>query len=188
MNIYILIGGRSERMGRSKVDLFLPHLVTVAREVGEAAYAVQRYGGEVTELVETIFEPPHDGGVPAFGVLRALEHALEHSLERSTPRCVVLAVDYPTLTAGMLRILMARTAASPAALVLPRWQERLQPLCAGYDALRVAPRLAERIAAGRLDLRGLADDVETEILDERELPALPNVNTPEDLQEAMKQS
>jgi molybdopterin-guanine dinucleotide biosynthesis protein A len=184
MNIYILIGGRSERMGRSKVELFLPRLVTVAGEVGESVYAVQRFGGEATELAETIFEPPHDGQVPAFGVLRALEHALD----RSRPRCVVLAVDYPTLTAGALRTLAGRTAASPAALVLPRWQGRLQPLCAGYDALHVAPRLAERIAAGRLDLRGLADDVEAEILDERELPALPNVNTPEDLQEAMKQS
>jgi molybdopterin-guanine dinucleotide biosynthesis protein A len=184
VNLYILIGGRSERMGRSKVELFLPHLVTVAREVGEAVYAVQRFGGEATELAETIFEPPHDGQVPAFGVLRALEHALEHS----QTRCVVLAVDYPTLTAGTLRALIARTAASPAALVVPRWQGRLQTLFAGYDAPRVAPRLAERIAAGRLDLRGLADDVEMEILDERDLPALPNVNTPEELQEALKQS
>src|SRR5260221_684214 len=184
MNIYILIGGRSERMGRSKVELFLPHLAAVAREAGEAVYAVQRFGGEGTELVETIFEPPHDRQVPAFGVLRALEHARE----RSTQRCVVLAVDYPTLTSAALRTLMARTAASPAALVVPRWQGRLQPLCAGYDAPRVAPPLAERIYAGRLDLHGLAKDVETEVLDERGLPALLNVNTPEDLQEAMKQS
>lgn len=184
MNIYILIGGRSERMGRSKVELFLPRLAAVVHEVGERVCAVQRDGGEAPELVETIFEPPHEGVAPAFGVLRALDHALE----RATPRCIVLAVDYPTLTAGALRTLIARTVASPAALVLPRWQGRLQPLCAGYDAARVAPRLAERLAAGRLDLRGLADDVEAEILDERELPALPNVNTPEDLQEAMKQS
>jgi molybdopterin-guanine dinucleotide biosynthesis protein A len=175
MNIYILIGGRSERMGRSKVELFLPRLAAVTREGGNAVYAVQRFGGEGTELVETIFEPPHDRQVPAFGVLRALEHA--------RGRCIVLAVDYPTLTSAVLRILMARTAASPAALVIPRWQGCLQPLCAGYDAPRVAPRLAERIADGKLDLHGLADDVETEVLDERELPPLPNINTPEDLQE-----
>ncbi len=181
MNTYILIGGRSERMGRSKAALFLPHLASVAGEVGAKAYAVQRHGGEATELVETIFESPHEGQAPAFGVLRALEHA-------EAARCVVLAVDYPTLTAGVLRTLVARTAASRAALVLPRWEGHLQPLCAGYDAPRVAPRLAERIAAGRLDLRGLADEVETEVLDERDLPALRNVNTAEDLQEATEQS
>src|SRR5262249_5204137 len=140
-------------------------------------FAVQRCGGAAADDVETIFEPAHGDEAPAFGVLAALEHA--------GTRCVVLAVDYPTVTADALRILAARTAASSAALIAPRWEERLQTLFAGYDAPRVAPRLASRIAEGRLDLHGLADGIDVEIID---LPPLRNVNTPQELEEAMRPS
>jgi molybdopterin-guanine dinucleotide biosynthesis protein A len=185
MNAYVLIGGRSRRMGRSKAELFLERTIATAREAFESVYAVQRHDGEAVAAVETIFEPPHAEEAPAFGVLCALEHA--------GGRCVILAVDYPLLTAGVLRYIAARTAASRASLVVPRWDEKLQLLCAGWDGMLVS-RLAARIAEGRLDLRGVAAEAETEVLLEGELrerfagEPLRNVNTPEELQEAMRLS
>lgn len=177
MHGYILIGGRSQRMGESKVELFLPRVAAAAHQAFDAVFAVQRFGGLAAEGVETLYEPPHEESAPAFGLLAALEHA--------RARCVVLAVDYPAVTVDVLRLLVARVEASQAAIVAPRWDGRLQPLFAGYDAAAVAPRLASRIAAGRLDLHGLLAEAGAEVVEE--LPVVRNVNTPEELQEAMKQ-
>jgi molybdopterin-guanine dinucleotide biosynthesis protein A len=178
MNGYVLIGGRSRRMGQSKVELFLPRALATARLAFDAVYAVQRANGSTAGDVETIFESKHEDEAPAFGVLRALEHA--------GGRCFILAVDYPLLTADVLRYLVQRTEASSALLVAPRWDDRLQILCAGYDGAVLGPRLAARIAGGRLDMKGLASEAETEVLEEQELRArfsgepLRNVNTPEE--------
>lgn len=178
MNGYVLIGGRSRRMGRSKVELFLPGAIALARSAFDAVYAVQRAGGAAAEDVETIFESPHGDEAPAFGVLRALEHA--------GGRCFILAVDYPMMTAEVLQYLAERCEASRALLVVPRWDDRSQILCAGYDGAVLAPRLAARIAGGRLDLKGLVAAEDSEVLEEHELRArftgepLRNVNTPEE--------
>src|SRR5204862_2171189 len=101
---------------------------------------------------------------------RALEHA--------QGCCFVLAVDYPRLTPEFLRRLRARFEASSALLMAPRANEKLHVLCAGYDSA-LLPRVDERIAQGRLDLRGLVTDVVDEETDQ-----LLNVNTPEDLHDA----
>ena len=170
MNAYILIGGSSSRMGQSKVALFLDRVAGAARAAFEGVYAVQRAGGEAARGVETIFEERHDERAPVFGVRRALEHA--------RGRCFILAVDYPRLTAGLLRRLRARFESSDALLMAPRSQGKLQMLCAGYDSA-LLPRIEERIAQGRLDLRGLVTDVVEEETDE-----LLNVNTPEELHDA----
>ena len=170
MNAYILIGGTSSRMGQSKVALFFDRVAAAARGAFEEVYAVQRAGGEAARGVETIFEERHEVRAPLFGVRRALQHA--------RGRCFILAVDYPRLSADLLRRLRARFEASDALLMAPRSHGKLQMLCAGYDAA-LLPRIEERIAEGRLDLRGLVTDVIDEPADE-----LINVNTPEDLHDA----
>jgi molybdopterin-guanine dinucleotide biosynthesis protein A len=170
MNCYILIGGSSRRMGQSKVALFFDRVAAAARGAFEDVYAVQRAGGAAAPGVETIFEEPHAQRAPVFGVRRALEHA--------RGRCFVLAVDYPRLSAELLRRLRARFEASGALLMAPRAMDKLHVLCAGYDSA-LLPRIDERIAQGRLDLRGLVTDVVDEETDQ-----LLNVNTPEDLHDA----
>jgi len=170
VNAYILIGGSSSRMGQSKVTLFLDRVAAAARGAFDAVYAVQRAGGEAAPGVETIFEEPRAERAPVFGVRRALQHA--------QGRCFVLAVDYPRLTSALLRRLRARFEASATLLMAPRSHGKLQMLCAGYDSA-LLPRIEERIAAGRLDLRGLVTEVIEEQSDE-----LVNVNTPEDLHDA----
>lgn len=178
MNCYILIGGRSTRMGRSKVPLFLDRVLAAVRPVFDPVIAVQRPGGE-SVAIETIYERPHEHEAPAFGVARALEHA--------GADCFILAVDYPLVTADVLRYIESRFRKGDAALVAPRWNDKVQMLCAAY-AHSLQSVLEERLAAGRFDLRGLAG--RAEILDETELRTrfagepLLNVNTVEDWERA----
>jgi molybdopterin-guanine dinucleotide biosynthesis protein A len=171
VNCYILTGGRSTRMGRSKAAMFLDKVVAAAAPVFDRLIAVQRHGMERL-AIETIFEEPHEGEAPIFGVVRALEDCSD--------RCFILATDYPLITTEFLRDLHRRFEASHADVLMPRWQDVPQPLCSGYS-VAVLPLLQRRIESGRLDLRGLAIEVRTELV-EVEGNALFNVNTPADLE------
>jgi molybdopterin-guanine dinucleotide biosynthesis protein A len=163
-------------MGRSKTDMFLGRVIAAATPVFDYVVGVQRAGGAPAHAIETIYETAHEDRAPAFGVARALADAAGPAF--------ILAVDYPLVTPDVLRYIERRFAASSAPLVVPRWSGKLQMLCAAYGQ-QIAQRLEQRMAAGQLDLRGLADDAV--IIDEPELRAnfsgepLLNVNTPEDL-------
>jgi molybdopterin-guanine dinucleotide biosynthesis protein A len=176
MNGYILVGGQSQRMGHSKTELFLDHVGRVAAEVFDDVFAVQRHGGPAVSLA-TIYESPHDKQAPVFGVACALAHA--------RTRCFILAVDYPLITAAILGHLRDRFERSDALLLAPVWSGKTQILCAGYSPAML-PRIEQRIAATRYDLRGVALDGEAEIIAEDELRAqfagepLMNVNTMEE--------
>jgi molybdopterin-guanine dinucleotide biosynthesis protein A len=185
MNCYILVGGASKRMGKPKLNVpfagttFLDRVVTAARPVFDEVVAVQRPAGPAINALRTIFEPDHDLQAPVFGLWRALEDA--------GARSFVLAIDYPLITAEVLRYLAGRASQSRRAMVVPRWNGKLQMLCAAYSPV-ILPRIAPRIAAGQLNLRGLTDDID--IIEENELrerfagEPLLNVNTPEELVEA----
>jgi len=180
MNGYILIGGQSLRMGRSKVDLFFDHVAGVAAEVFDDVFAVQREGGPAASR-HTIYESPHAAQAPVFGVACALTHA--------DARCFVLAVDYPLITAEILRYLRDRFERSDSLLLAPVWSGKTQMLCAGYSPA-LLPRMQQRMAAERYDLRSLAADGDAEIVAEDELRAqfegepLMNVNTMEEWESA----
>ncbi len=185
MDCYLLVGGASRRMGRSKLDLpfggstFLDRVLAAARPVFERLIAVQRAGCPEVDSVPTLFEPPRESQAPLFGVWRALQDA--------KGRCFILAIDYPLLTSDVLHYLAKRSVESSAAMVVPRWNGKLQMLCAGYSP-SLLPRFEPRLAAGHLSLRGLSDDLE--VVEEDELRArfrgepLMNVNTPEELETA----
>lgn len=166
MNAYILIGGRSQRMGTSKTELFLDRVVAAATPVFGEVIAVQRNGGEPASI-RTIYEEPHEQTAPIFGIERALRDANEQAF--------ILAVDYPFVTTEVLCYLR-----DEARIAI--WDGRPQTLCAVWEvsALRL---IHDRIRRGALDLRGLID---REMIAESELRArfsgepLRNVNTPEE--------
>lgn len=187
MNAYVLAGGRSRRMGRSKLDLpfggstFARIVIDAAKPVFDAVIAVQRADGGPLREAPTIFEPEHNDAAPIFGVARAVEHA--------RGKCFVLAVDYPLMTTDILRFLHERFVATQAPMLVPMWRGRAQMLCAGYSPA-VLPLIGARIEAGRFDLRGMIDESGAAILSEESLRArfdgepLMNVNTPAELEEA----
>ncbi len=187
MNCYLLVGGRSSRMGCSKASLsfgdstFLGRAAERAGAVFDEVIAVERSDGEPLDGLHVIREDAHADRAPLFGVIRALEDA--------DGKAFLLAIDYPLLTTDLLAFLRDRFAASAALLLAPRWRGKLQMLCAGYDSA-LLPRLRARVADGRLDLRGLIAEEESEVIEEEELrrrfngDPLMNVNTPEELEEA----
>ena len=189
MNAYILIGGRSRRMGSPKRSVpfegstFLERVLGAARGAFEEVFAVQRAEGEPATGLTTLFEDSHDREAPVFGVAAALRHAQEP--------CFVLAVDYPLLTSGLLGELRRRFEQSGKLLLAPRWSGKVQMLCAGYSP-DLLSRIDGRIREGRLDLRSLADESEAEIVSEDDLrqqfpgEPLSNVNTPEELEKARR--
>lgn len=166
MNAYVLVGGRSRRMGASKVELFLERVLAAAAPVFDEVIAVHRPDGEHLRI-RTIFEERHEDEAAIFGVARALRDAKED--------CFLLAVDYPFITSDALRYLRDRAG-------VPVWNGVPQPLCAVWDAAAL-PRVEARIAARAYDLRGAID---REMIPEPELRArfhaeeLLNVNTPEE--------
>lgn len=170
MHAYILIGGRSSRMGVSKTELFLDRIVAAALPVFDEVVAVQRSGGPAVDL-RTIFEEPHEQDGAVFGVARALRDVQERGFTEG----FVLAVDYPMITTDVLRHLRDRGG-------VPVWDRRPQMLCAVWEVLALL-RIEERIARGQFDLHGLVD---REMIPEGELRArfggepLRNVNTPEE--------
>ena len=82
MNCYVLTGGRSSRMGRSKRELFFDRVAAAARPVFDDVIELDREEGE---------------RAPIFGVVRALRDCAE--------RAFILAVDYPLITSDVLRFL-----------------------------------------------------------------------------------
>jgi molybdopterin-guanine dinucleotide biosynthesis protein A len=175
VNCYVLTGGRSSRLGRSKADLFLHRIAAAASLAFDDVIAVQ-HDGEAWTDIQTIFDEPSAREGSVFGVIRALEHA--------GARCFILATDYPLITADALRDLRSRFEKSAAPLFVPVWEGIPQVLCAGY-APELLPLIRRRAANGKLDLRGLigeSDAVTVEVSGDTWL----NVNTPADLQKAQR--
>ena len=164
-------------MGQSKTELFLGRVAAAAAPAFTRVVAVQRAGTESTPL-STIFEADHADEAPIFGVAAALEHAKS--------ACFILATDYAFVTTEALRFVKSAFERSKADLVLPMYDEKPQLLCAGYRP-EVLGVIRERVAAGKLDLRGLMSVCSTELIPEAELRqrfaprTFVNVNTPADL-------
>lgn len=159
-------------MGESKTAMFLDRIVAAARPVFDDVVAVDRPGG-TDRCIRTIFEEPHEDEGAIFGVARALRDA--------GGKAFLLAVDYPLITEEVLRYLRDREG-------MPVWNGQPQPLCAVWSA-DLLPRIEERIAARRFDLRTLGGQ---EMIPESELRArfrgepLANVNTPEEWERARR--
>ena len=176
-------------MGSAKPDLMFAGRTLLQRTVDTAAgvfdeiVLVDRTDGGRAGTVRAISERPHEGEAPIFGVQAALLDAQED--------CFVLAVDYPLIRADILRFLRDAFAQGSEPMLVPEWHGRPQMLCAGYGAA-LLPLLERRLAAGRLDLRGLIDEAKGKIISESLLrrqfagEPLKNVNTPAELEEALR--
>ena len=106
---------------------------------------------------------------------------MARALRDANGKAFLLAVDYPLITPVVLRYLVEREG-------MPVWNGEPQPLCAVWDAA-LLPRVEERIAARRYDLRTLGGQ---EMIPESELRVrfrgepLMNVNTPEEWERAQR--
>jgi cyclic pyranopterin monophosphate synthase len=184
MNCYILAGGLSRRMGSPKPELvlggrtFLERAVAAARPVFEEVVIVTREPMETIEGTRTLQEPLHDDAASIYGVEAALR-------DSAHTRMWILAVDYPLITAEVLRVLADEYEHSYAELFVPMWEGKPQLLCAGWAKTLWKP-VTRQIRDGDLSLRSLLDAGRAEILEEARMHArfrgnpFRNVNTRED--------
>lgn len=172
-------------MGRDKATLAVAGVPAATRVARVLA-------GLVADVVLVGGDPP--GGAPGRRVgdvegpqcaLRGLVTALDAC---SSERVLVVATDLPLVGPELLLALVAWPEADA---VVPHPAEGPQPLCALYHRQRALERARERLAAGRLALRGLLPALDTRYLGGTDLAAvaaggraLLNVNTPEDLETA----
>jgi molybdopterin-guanine dinucleotide biosynthesis protein A len=187
---FILAGGKSSRMGTNIDKAFLEFegqtlldralAVTGAvcggvRIVGDpakfAGYASTKYGPVVADVFS------------GCGPLAGIHAALVHSPAELN---LMLAVDMPFVSQGLLAFLFAAAAANEAVVTVPRTSRGLQPLCAIYR--RDFSGVAEQaLRAGKYKIDTAFSGVSVRVIEEAELVAAAfseqsffNVNTPQD--------
>jgi molybdopterin-guanine dinucleotide biosynthesis protein A len=191
---YVLVGGRSERMGADKATLLIAgrpmveYAIATLREICSEVYLC----GSRPDLAE--YAPVLPDSRESAGPLTALVAAVQHAAELGNDElAVTLPVDTPLLPARLLQMLHARAEKSAAWATLPLADGYPHPLSAVFSARLARPlrdllqageskvmRALEQTCgpAGKLDLV----DLEAELTPEQRF-ALPawflNVNTPE---------
>lgn len=187
---FILAGGESTRMGRSKAALELcgvPMLVRMARLVGSVAgepAVIGNLNGSDSFGLATISDE-----WPGAGPLGGIATALGAS---SAAWNLIVACDLPYLTKPWLEFLVRRAVDSEADAVLPTNTRGAEPLCAMYNKRSEAAIRAALARGVRKVTDGLADSL-VELVDPFEWKAFDsegllfkNMNSPEDYEEARR--
>ena len=185
MIVGIFVGGRSSRMGGQPKGL-LPApdsgealVVRSARIIRAAGHtpvlvgAAEPYRAALPELKCVLDQPE---GVGPLGGLNALLRAA------GGEPAIALACDMPFVASALLEKLAAY--ASTACVIAARNEAgKWEPLCARYDAARVAPVLERALSAGVRSFQALLAQVAVEVLplSAPERTALIDWDTPEDV-------
>lgn len=184
---FVLAGGKSTRMGRTKATLELDGetLVERALKLASSVAAETVLVGPRGELEAhgRVVEDIYPGQGPLAGIHAALAAT-------STELNLILAVDTPFLEPRFLEYLVAQARESGAVVTLPRTADGFHPLAAVYR--RGFRETAERaLQQGRNKIDALFSEVPTRILEAAELEKLAfapaifeNLNTPEDVERA----
>jgi molybdopterin-guanine dinucleotide biosynthesis protein A len=189
----ILSGGHARRFGGcDKGALVVDGQTIRARQIAQLARvaddimivgartpAAHEYGALGDVIVREIADR-----MPGCGPLGGLHSAL---LDAAGEATIVLACDMPFVSEPLLRHLL--TLAGEADVVVPHTDRGYHPLCAVYARACIEP-VTRRLAARRLKMIDLFEDVRVRVVAARELSAfgdphrlLANVNSPADHRE-----
>jgi len=181
---FVLAGGKSTRMGADKAFVMIEGRTLLARalDVARALTSDVRIVGDAAKFAA--FAPVVEDVFRGCGPLGGIHAALRASRAMFN---LMLAVDVPFVSAGLLEFLVGRARESAAIVTVARvggWQ----PLCAVYR--REFAEVAERaLHGGRYKIDALFDVVPTEVVSESDLVAagfsareFRNLNTREDLE------
>jgi len=176
---YVLVGGRSSRMGRDKA--LLPFrggalVESVAREVAAAAGSAVLVGNSAryARFGYAVIPDRYPGEGPLGGILTALAHT-------TAEWNLVVACDMPALSAELLRqILDAAAVQSAADALVPTGPAGLpEPLCAAYHR-RACAALERAFANGERKITAAFSGMPVVLWPMAEMAQFQNVNTPED--------
>lgn len=198
MDSFILIGGRSTRLGRDKASVELGGETLTERaianvRVGLSPPRITLVAGSSTQFaidalttdVPFIFDL-YEGRGPLGGIQAALAYS-------QTPWIFVLACDYPFVSPELMGLLAAKIDDKFGAVVPQQSDGHLQPLCAFYKVAtgqsiveeilqrpRVSPPMHEVVT--QLGPRIVKFDEYSNLAGSREF--FVNINTAEDLESA----
>jgi molybdenum cofactor guanylyltransferase len=175
LTAFVLAGGRSTRMGQDKALLpwhgkpLLEHMVHLLQGVADDVHVAGR-----NQLPDRW---------PGLGPLSGIGTALEIS---PTDANLFVAVDLPHLTLSFLKYLRLRLENSTQPVLACKFQSDV-PLCLGIRR-PLLPEIQRRLDSGRLSVRGLIEDSDTQLISEDELREkgfdpgylFTNLNTPDD--------
>jgi molybdopterin-guanine dinucleotide biosynthesis protein A len=175
---YVLVGGRSNRMGRDKALLPFRGGVlaeSVAREVALAAGSAVLVGdpGRYAAFGYTVIPDRYPGEGPLGGILTALCHT-------TAEWNLVVACDMPELSAEFLGRILDAAEESTADALVPIGPSGLpEPLCAVYRRCSRAP-LEGAFERGERKVMAALASLPVLLWPMSELAPFQNVNTPED--------
>lgn len=178
----LLLGGKSTRMGRDKAHLEWRGETLSTRAANLLAGLFSEtllVGGDPESLAPGRRVSDSSGpGCALRGLVGALEAA-------TSPRVVVVATDLPFLSDDLL---LALTAWPESDVVVPVDAHGTHPLCAIYRREICLPVAGRNLESGRLSLRDLLADVDSdhvslEDLGLSDLGSVPltNINSPDEL-------
>jgi len=187
---FILAGGKSTRMRTDKAFVeyeghtLLERALALTRSVASEVRIV----GDPAKF--EAFAPVVEDLFRDCGPLAGIHAALRAS---HTELNLMLAVDLPFVSAALLQYLIAQAQGAPDAIVIvPHSEERRQPLCAIYRR-KFSDAAENSLRSGKNRIDRLFDFVPTRVITEEELKAagfapgiFRNLNTPEELEAAMK--
>jgi len=200
VDAFILIGGRSSRLGRDKAiaEVGGKTLAQRAFQTTTEALPNSRVTFVGANEVQFGIDAIAAGGpfifdlVPNRGPLGGLHASLAYA---QTPWIFVLACDYPFITSELIRFLAGNVSDALGAVIPEQDDGRLQPLCAFYKTEIARPVVQEIIDRPRVPppLHEIVKELEPCIMNFTEIAHLPgssdffiNVNTQADLDHASK--
>jgi molybdopterin-guanine dinucleotide biosynthesis protein A len=183
---FVLVGGRSSRMGRDKTQLAYRGQPMALHQAEKLAFVCGRaalVGKDPSAFNGAPFPYVQDGAEPnasAFGVVAALSYSPEDTN-------IILAADIPRCSEAFLGALLDVAEAIPAPAIIPISGGRPQTLCAVWRKTALLPLMA-RLAAGNYSLVDALERIGAVLIPEQDTAAMPggapenflNVNTPEE--------
>lgn len=181
LNVLILVGGKSERMGRDKALIERPdgtrqidHLVALAKSVSDAVFLSARDHDDRGTGIPVLTDLEVDGGP-----LAALKAA--RATNRPGP-WLVLGCDLFLLDSATIAFLLERRDPTRRAIAFRnRIDGKAEPLCTLYEESAFQALDAEHHCA-----RSFLTDLDPLLLDLPQPAALDNANTPHELNEVFQ--
>ena len=185
---FVLIGGKSSRMGQEKSALLLHGrtLLDQAIEIATAASQDVRLLGNQSLPTNL---PVISDRFPGCGPLSGIDAAL---FATTAELNFILSVDTPFVPTAFVRYLVDRAQDTQAVVTYPRLTSGYQPLCAVYRK-NFGPIAEAALQSGHYKIDPLFARIPTCTIDDAELRKLgfsdeifDNLNTPEDWERAQQ--
>lgn len=190
MTSIILAGGKSLRLGQNKalqviqgksmIQLVADRLTTLSREIIIVTAHGEAIPCSSTVRIKTVADI-HPGKGSLVGIYSGL-------VASSSARAIVVGCDMPFLSIGLLDYMTQ--VSSTFDVVIPRIRDKLEPLCALYSKICLAP-IKELLEQNELKISRLLSTVKVKYVGKEEVDTFDpehlsffNVNSRDDLEKA----